>query len=75
MKTRLEVSREAAGAQDVDTDPVTLSSGVMYQDVRIGGGSMPKKGDLVVLHFRYSASTKTASCSATFPPLVQARYN
>lgn len=57
VKTRLEVSREAAGAQDVDTAPVTLPSGVVYQDVRVGGGSLPKKGDLVVLQYRCSILT------------------
>lgn len=63
MKTRLEVSREAAGAQDVDTAPVTLPSGVVYQDVRIGGGSLPKKGDLVVLQYRCSIHTLEHRCA------------
>ena len=61
VKTRLEVSKEAAGAQDVDADPVTLPSGVSYQDVRIGGGSVPKKGDLVVLQYRYGCHTHIRS--------------
>lgn len=52
VKTRLEVSREAAGAQDVESDPVTLPSGVVYQDIRIGGGSPPRPRDLVVLNYR-----------------------
>jgi hypothetical protein len=52
VKTRLEVAREEQGAQDVEADPVQLPSGVIYQDLRTGGGSTPRKGDLVVVDYR-----------------------
>ena len=51
VKTRLEVAREAAGARDVSSEPVTLPSGVVYEDMRVGGGSVPRRGDLVVLDY------------------------
>lgn len=53
MKTRLEVAREEADAQDVSGAVTELESGVQYQDIRLGGGRLPQKRDLVVLDFRY----------------------
>jgi hypothetical protein len=53
VKTRLEVAREESEARDVSNQPLLeLPSGVSYQDLRIGGGSTPQQGYLVVLNFR-----------------------
>ena len=31
---------------------VALPSGLRYTDLRVGGGAPPRRGDLVVLHYR-----------------------
>ena len=46
------MAREREGVKDVSDAPaVELPSGVVYQDMRIGGGAQPRRGDLVVLDF------------------------
>ena len=53
VKTRLEVANEEKGVRDVSNQPVVeLPSGVTYQDLRIGAGAQPRKGDLVVLDYK-----------------------
>ena len=52
VKTRLEVAREEADAQDVSGEAVALANGVEFTDIRTGGGRTPVKRDLVVLDFR-----------------------
>jgi FKBP-type peptidyl-prolyl cis-trans isomerase len=37
--------------QVVDAPEVTLPSGVVYRDLRVGGGSQPIKGYLVVVDY------------------------
>uniref|UniRef100_A0A0C9S5U7 peptidylprolyl isomerase n=1 Tax=Wollemia nobilis TaxID=56998 RepID=A0A0C9S5U7_9CONI len=50
IKTRLEVSQEQQNVRDVkSTQEVTLPNGIKYVDLRIGGGSSPRTGDLVVI--------------------------
>ncbi|KAH9293449.1 hypothetical protein KI387_022615 [Taxus chinensis] len=50
IKTRLEVSQEQQNIRDVEnTQEVVLSNGIKYVDLRVGGGSSPKTGDLVVI--------------------------
>lgn len=60
MKTRLEVAREEANAQDVTGELTTLTSGVSFQDLRIGGGREPQRRDLVVLDFRCVIALSTS---------------
>jgi hypothetical protein len=64
VKTRLEVAREEADAQDVTGEVVELESGVSFQDLRVGGGRQPQKRDLVVLDFRCSLHTSMNLLSA-----------
>lgn len=52
VKTRMEYAEEQAGIREVtDVKEVVLPSGVRYTDTRIGGGQLPQKGYLAVLHF------------------------
>ena len=57
VKTRLEVASEGANtrvASGDETQWVALSEGeegLRYQDIRVGGGSLPRNGDIVALHF------------------------
>ncbi|KAL2652362.1 hypothetical protein R1flu_020490 [Riccia fluitans] len=49
IKTRTEVFLESQGTKDVEgAEEVVLPSGIRYVDLRVGGGSSPYKGDLVV---------------------------
>ena len=53
VKTRLEVKREFETAVEVeDAKKVTTTSGLVYQDLKIGGGQNPRKGDLVVVQYK-----------------------
>jgi FKBP-type peptidyl-prolyl cis-trans isomerase len=53
VKTRLEIARESVNAEDVSGQPpVELSGGVTCQELRIGGGTTPHNGDLVVLNYK-----------------------
>jgi hypothetical protein len=68
VKTRLEVAHEESGAEDVDTaDWTELASSVRFRNLRIGGGAMPRKGDLVVVNYR---CTQLAPWAATGPEPV-----
>ncbi|KAL3529159.1 hypothetical protein ACH5RR_008481 [Cinchona calisaya] len=50
IKTRLEVSQEAADTRDVQKEEeVVLPNGIRYYDLRVGGGASPRSGDLVVI--------------------------
>ncbi len=52
VKTRLEVAQEEQGTREVQGAPeVALPSGVVYQDLKVGGGSEPIKGYLAVVHY------------------------
>ncbi|KXZ50043.1 hypothetical protein GPECTOR_18g24 [Gonium pectorale] len=56
IKTRMEVANEINGTRDVQDAPeVALPSGVKYQDLRVGGGSAPLRGYLVVLDYTATA--------------------
>ncbi|KAG6388405.1 hypothetical protein SASPL_149830 [Salvia splendens] len=53
IKTRLEVSREEATTRDVDKEvEVVLPNGIRYYELRVGGGSSPQTGDLVVMNVK-----------------------
>lgn len=55
LKTRYEVATEESEQRDVAIESqreVEGQEGLRYVDQRIGGGSVPSKGLLVVLHFR-----------------------
>jgi FKBP-type peptidyl-prolyl cis-trans isomerase len=55
VKTRIEVAEEEKNARDVTSaKEVRTRSGLVYQDLRIGGGQSPAKGLLVVLNFKLS---------------------
>ncbi|KAJ4834917.1 hypothetical protein Tsubulata_032571 [Turnera subulata] len=50
IKTRIEVSQEAANTRDVEKEEeVVLPNGIRYYDLRVGGGASPRPGDLVVI--------------------------
>jgi hypothetical protein len=55
VKTRLELREEAAGTREVEgasAPEVELPGlGASYKELRVGGGSRPSRGDLVVLEF------------------------
>lgn len=51
IKTRFEVSQQQLNTRDVDKEEeVVLPNGIKYYDIRVGGGSRPRQGDLVVLN-------------------------
>lgn len=55
LKTRYEIATEESGQKNISKDSqkeVVTPEGLRYVDLRIGGGSFPAKGLLVVLHFR-----------------------
>lgn len=55
IKTRLEVSQQEANTRDVDKEEeVTLSNGIRYTDLKVGGGARPRPGDLVVMNVKGS---------------------
>ncbi|XP_057791521.1 peptidyl-prolyl cis-trans isomerase FKBP17-2, chloroplastic-like [Salvia miltiorrhiza] len=55
IKTRLEVSREEATTRDVEKEEeVVLRNGIRYYELRVGGGSSPRTGDLVVMNVKGS---------------------
>ncbi|KAK6148168.1 hypothetical protein DH2020_019080 [Rehmannia glutinosa] len=53
IKTRLEVSQQQATTRDVDKqEEVVLPNGIRYYEVRVGGGTSPRPGDLVVINVK-----------------------
>jgi FKBP-type peptidyl-prolyl cis-trans isomerase len=55
LKTRFEIATEESGQKNISKDSqkeIETPEGLRYVDMRIGGGSFPAKGLLVVLHFR-----------------------
>lgn len=50
VKTRLEVYQEESNSRDVESaDEVVTSEGVRIVDLRVGGGSSPFPGDLIII--------------------------
>ncbi|ERN00602.1 peptidyl-prolyl cis-trans isomerase FKBP17-2, chloroplastic [Amborella trichopoda] len=50
IKTRLEVSQEQAGTLELEREEEkVMDNGIRYWEMRVGGGAMPKTGDLVVI--------------------------
>ncbi|PIM99732.1 FKBP-type peptidyl-prolyl cis-trans isomerase [Handroanthus impetiginosus] len=53
IKTRFEVSQEAANTRDVEKEEeVVLPNGIRYYELRVGGGATPRPGDLVVVNVK-----------------------
>ncbi|KAK4799733.1 hypothetical protein SAY86_025098 [Trapa natans] len=53
IKTRFEVSQEEANTRNVEEEQeVVLPNGIRYYDLRVGGGSSPRPGDLVVIDLK-----------------------
>lgn len=50
LKTRLEVAQQQANTKDVEQEQeVVLPNGIRYYEMRVGGGDVPRPGDLVVI--------------------------
>lgn len=50
LKTRFEVAQQQANTKDVEQEQeVVLPNGVRYYEMRVGGGDVPRPGDLVVI--------------------------
>ncbi|RAL41405.1 hypothetical protein DM860_010199 [Cuscuta australis] len=55
VKTRLEVSNQQANAWDVEEEEeVVLPNRIRYSELRVGGGVVPRRGDLVVVDLKGS---------------------
>nr|GMD30664.1 peptidyl-prolyl cis-trans isomerase FKBP17-2, chloroplastic-like [Ipomoea batatas]GMD35634.1 peptidyl-prolyl cis-trans isomerase FKBP17-2, chloroplastic-like [Ipomoea batatas] len=55
IKTRLEVSQQEANTRDVEKEEeVVLPNGIRYYELRVGGGAIPRPGDLVVVDIKGS---------------------
>lgn len=53
IKTRLEVSQEQANTRDLEKEEeVVLPNGIRYYEIRVGGGAIPRPGDLVVIDLK-----------------------
>ncbi|KAL8247441.1 hypothetical protein R6Q59_008657 [Mikania micrantha] len=53
IKTRFEVTQQEANTRDVEKEEeVVLPNGIRYYELRVGGGAIPKKGDLVVIDIK-----------------------
>lgn len=50
LKTRFEVAQQEANTKDVEQEQeVVLPNGIRYYELRVGGGDVPRPGDLVVI--------------------------
>ncbi|XP_037422286.1 peptidyl-prolyl cis-trans isomerase FKBP17-2, chloroplastic-like [Triticum dicoccoides] len=50
LKTRFEVAQQEANTKDVEEEQeVVLPNGIRYTEMRVGGGDVPRPGDLVVI--------------------------
>ncbi|OEL32682.1 Peptidyl-prolyl cis-trans isomerase FKBP17-2, chloroplastic [Dichanthelium oligosanthes] len=50
LKTRFEVAQQQANTKDVEQEQeVVLPNGIRYYEMRVGGGDVPRPGDLVVI--------------------------
>ncbi|KAL8193359.1 hypothetical protein R6Q57_026940 [Mikania cordata] len=53
IKTRFEVTQQEANTRDVEKEEeVVLPNDIRYYELRVGGGAIPKKGDLVVIDIK-----------------------
>ncbi|GAA0146036.1 chaperone [Lithospermum erythrorhizon] len=67
IKTRLEVSQEEAQTRDVEKEQeVILPNGIIYYDLRVGGGATPRPGDLVVIDVQGKVKGSTEVFVDTF---------
>ncbi|XP_051152770.1 peptidyl-prolyl cis-trans isomerase FKBP17-2, chloroplastic [Andrographis paniculata] len=67
IKTRLEVSQQAANTRVVEEqEEVILPSGIRYTDLRVGGGASPRSGDLVVMKLKGSVQGSGETFVDTF---------
>lgn len=50
LKTHFEVAQQQANTKDVEQEQeVVLPNGIRYYEMRVGGGDVPRPGDLVVI--------------------------
>ncbi|RLN40134.1 peptidyl-prolyl cis-trans isomerase FKBP17-2, chloroplastic-like [Panicum miliaceum] len=50
LETRFEVAQQQANTKDVEQEQeVVLPNGIRYYELRVGGGDVPRPGDLVVI--------------------------
>ncbi|XP_008809814.2 peptidyl-prolyl cis-trans isomerase FKBP17-2, chloroplastic [Phoenix dactylifera] len=50
IKTRFEASQQEANTKDVEKEEeIVLPNGIRYYEMRVGGGAVPRTGDLVVI--------------------------
>ncbi|XP_010916509.1 peptidyl-prolyl cis-trans isomerase FKBP17-2, chloroplastic [Elaeis guineensis] len=50
IKTRFEASQQEANTKDVEKEEeIVLPNGIRYYEMRVGGGTAPRTGDLVVI--------------------------
>ncbi|XP_047315976.1 peptidyl-prolyl cis-trans isomerase FKBP17-2, chloroplastic-like [Impatiens glandulifera] len=67
IKTRLEVSQQQANTRDVEEQKeVVLPNGIRYYELRVGGGSSPRSGDLVVIGLKGKVEGTNQSFVDTF---------
>ncbi|GJP39453.1 hypothetical protein CLOM_g23823 [Closterium sp. NIES-68] len=67
IKTRREVFLEESNTRDVeDAEETVLPNGVRFIDLRVGGGAMPQKGDLVLVSLTGRASLPGQAEPVTF---------
>uniref|UniRef100_A0A0E0D5G6 peptidylprolyl isomerase n=1 Tax=Oryza meridionalis TaxID=40149 RepID=A0A0E0D5G6_9ORYZ len=53
LKTRFEVAQQLANTKDVEQEQeVVLPNGIRYYEMRVGGGDVPRPGDLVVIDLK-----------------------
>ncbi|KAH0455323.1 hypothetical protein IEQ34_015355 [Dendrobium chrysotoxum] len=53
IKTRFEASQQQSNTKEVDKEEeITLPNGISYCDIRVGGGAIPRSGDLVVINLK-----------------------
>ncbi|KAL6909503.1 hypothetical protein ACP4OV_001784 [Aristida adscensionis] len=67
LKTRFEVAQQQANTKDVEQEQeVVLPNGIRYYEMRVGGGDVPRAGDLVVIDLQGRVSGAGAGGAAPF---------
>ncbi|KAF8733752.1 hypothetical protein HU200_014599 [Digitaria exilis] len=67
LKTRFEVAQQQANTRDVEQEQeVVLPNGIRYYEMRVGGGDVPRPGDLVVIDLQGRVSGSGEAFVDTF---------
>nr|CAB3499026.1 unnamed protein product [Digitaria exilis] len=67
LKTRFEVAQQQANTKDVEQEQeVVLPNGIRYYEMRVGGGDVPRPGDLVVIDLQGRVSNSGEAFVDTF---------